>query len=369
MAPRVVHIHIGSSKTGTTFVQQVLWSNKVKLAENGVLLPGKSRRQVGDAARSLNRWDPSSGDPLPKEWRALTAEIMATKHPSVMVSQEFLCWLDPSRIQQVLSSLPEIQVKVVLSTRDLARLIPAQWQSSMRQGNTWTLTKYSHAVAGLSKRGEHHPAFVHFWTRQDYGSILTRWVEALGVENVTVVTLPPSGADPDDLWRRFCSATDLEPDTYPTAGVRNTSLGAASAEVLRRVNSTPIVRDMPNRDYAKEINSRLTRHVLDPLRKSEPGLTLPDEQRDWVAGRAEQVIAAVSATGVEVKGSLDDLRPRPVTEPYLAPETLPAEDLLASAVAGLAGLAAEHVEESATEGEDHGHRRDRKQRRRTGRRK
>ena len=28
MAAKVVHAHIGSSKTGTTFIQQALWANK-----------------------------------------------------------------------------------------------------------------------------------------------------------------------------------------------------------------------------------------------------------------------------------------------------------------------------------------------------
>ncbi|MEO8105811.1 MAG: hypothetical protein ABI720_00700 [Actinomycetes bacterium] len=348
MAPRVVHVHIGSSKTGTTFVQQILWSNKAKLAANGVLLPGKNRRQVGDAARALNKSSSTSVASLPDAWHALASEVLSTEHRSAVVSQEFLCWLTPSLIQQVLSSLAGVQVKVVLTTRDLARLIPAQWQTAMRQGNTWTLTEYSHAVAGLSKRQTEHPAFKHFWVRQDYGEILTKWVDAVGADNVTVVTLPASSADPDELWRRFCSATDLDPDAYATAGVRNTSLGAISAEVLRRVNDTDVVRQMPHRDYAKEINGRLTRHVLDPLRKGEPGLTLPDEQRAWVASRAEQVIAAIQATGVQIEGTLDDLRPRAVTEPYVAPELLPVEDLLATAIAGLAGLAAEYVKEAAS---------------------
>src|ERR1700754_1132007 len=36
----VVYLHIGAPKSGTTFIQNVLWRNKEVLAEQGVVLPG-----------------------------------------------------------------------------------------------------------------------------------------------------------------------------------------------------------------------------------------------------------------------------------------------------------------------------------------
>src|SRR5262249_27545191 len=35
-----VYLHIGEPKTGTTFIQQVMWSNRAELAAQGVVLPG-----------------------------------------------------------------------------------------------------------------------------------------------------------------------------------------------------------------------------------------------------------------------------------------------------------------------------------------
>ena len=40
MAERVF-LHIGGPKCGTTYLQTVLWSNKPRLAEAGVLRPGR----------------------------------------------------------------------------------------------------------------------------------------------------------------------------------------------------------------------------------------------------------------------------------------------------------------------------------------
>jgi hypothetical protein len=264
-----------------------------------------------------------------------------------MLSQEFLCWLDRQQIEAFRDPLVDRQIKVVLTTRDVARLVPAQWQSALRQGKTWTLSEYSHAVAGLSGRGERHPAYQHFWKRQDYGGILRRWADAVGKDNVTVVTLPPSGSDPDELWRRFCAATELDPDRYPTKGVRNSSLGAASAEVLRRLNATELIESLSHQDYASEVNGRLARHVLDPRRAEEPGLTLPTEQRDWVSTKADEIIDEIETVGVKVIGSLDDLRPTPISKPYQAPEELSDDVLLAAAMDALSGYAVEHGDRRA----------------------
>ena len=342
MANGVVYAHIGSSKTGTTFIQQVLASNQQRLLADNVLIPGKSRRVRGKAARGLNHW--AAGGPTPGAWLAMAKEIEQHRHQTAIISQEFLCWLDDSQIEQFLTPLGDRTVHVILTTRDLARLIPAQWQSSMRQANSWTLTEYSHAVADLSGRGDKDPARKHFWRRHDYGTILRRWVAAVGSANVTVVTLPPSGAEPDELWRRFCTATRLIPERYETRGVRNTSLGASSAEILRRLNATKTIRSMSGKHYVTEVNTRLTRLVMDPRRPQEPSLTLPTEQRDWVSGRAEEIIAEIEETGVRIIGSLDDLRPLPISKPYQAPETISDDDLLAASMDALAGYAASYAD-------------------------
>jgi len=340
VAAGVVYAHIGASDDRATHIQQVLWSNRERLDGDHILLPGQRRRQQGDAARALNRW--SGGDPVPDAWLKIADEIMTSRHRVSMLSQELLCCLDGQQIDAFKSPLGERQVKVVLTTQDVARLIPEQWQSALRQGKAWTLTEYSHAVAGLAGRGARHPAYQHFWKREDHGGIVRRWVQAVGAGNVTVVTAPPSDPDLEGLWRRFCSATELDPDRYPTKRVRSTSLGAASAEVLRRLNATEVIEALPHQDYANEVDGRLARHVLDARRAEEPELTLPTEQRDWAGEKAEEIIAEIKALGVTVIGSLDDLRPTSITQQYQAPEVLPDDVLLAAAMDALGAFAVEH---------------------------
>ena len=287
MAPAAVHLHIGSPKTGTTFVQNMLWANREPLEADGVLLPGHYRYARVQAVRDLLAWDPAEDPEVPRSWRRLTAEVNRWEGTAAIISQEFLCWASPEQIAEVVASFPKSQVHVVLTVRDLARLVPAQWQTAMRQRNAWTLDEYADAVAGASTAKRATAAARHFWKRQDYGPILTRWVDAVGLANVSVVTVPPSGGDPNELWLRFCRACGLNAEHTEPGEVSHESLGAASAEVMRRLNERPAVAELPMDLYQKSVNGALSRRVLGRRRGAEPGLVLPEAHREWAEREAQ----------------------------------------------------------------------------------
>ena len=342
MAPAVVYLHVGSPKTGTTFIQSALWTNRLALKDDGVLLPGKARFARVYAAADMMKWHPEDGD-LPETWQRMAALVSRWSGRSALISQEFLYRADADQIAAMISSLGGGRVEVVLTVRDIARLVPAQWQTSVRQGSTWTLSDYADAVAGVAEGEDAENASRHFWERQDYSPILTRFVEALGLEQVRVVTVPPSGGDPAELWRRFCQACDLDANAMTPGGVSHESLGAESAEIMRRVNALAPIQSMPRRAYKKSVNGALSRKALAPRRSEETSLVLPDQHREWADAEASRLIADIEAVGVEVIGNLDDLRPRPSSKRYVAPDQISSDALLSAALDGLAGLAIEHA--------------------------
>ncbi len=343
MAPATVYLHIGSPKTGTTYIQDVLWANREALEADGVLLPGSYRYARVQAARDLLKWE-AGDEELPQTWRKLAGEVNRWPGRSAIISQEFLCWASADQIEAIVQSFPKSRVEIVLTTRDLARLLPAQWQTAMRQRNTWTLDEYADSVAGFGDGKQAKMAPRRFWRRQDYGPILQRWVDAVGLTQVRVVTLPPSGGDPAELWNRFCRACHIDRETTEPGGASHESLGAVSAELMRRLNAHPTIDEMPMRTYHQSVNGALTRRVLGKRRSLEPGLALPDGHFAWAERESARVIADIKALDVEVIGDLEDLRPLPAKNPPVAPEKLPTEDLLAAALDGLAGLAAEHAD-------------------------
>ncbi len=339
MAPAVIHLHIGSPKTGTTYLQDSLWDNVDALASAGVLLPGNSRTVVSRWVGDLLQWKPEDGA-LPRTWRRLVEEINAWPGGSVVLSHEHVHRATGPQWDAIVDSFPHSRLEIVLTARDLARSVPAQWQSSVRQRYSWTLGEYAASVAAEGARESVVNPARHFWRRQDTAAILRRFVERLSLEQVRIVTVPPSGADPDELWRRFSRACDLAAVETEPGTVAHESLGAASAEVLRRLNASPAVAELSVADYKRSVNHALSRHTLSPRRGEEPGLTLPPECFAWAGGAAAAMIAEVTELGVEVLGDLDDLRPRPSSKAFVSPEELPAEQLLEAAMAGLGGMSA-----------------------------
>jgi hypothetical protein len=344
MPPAVAHLHLGSPKTGTTYLQDTLWANREALAEAGILLPGGSRTDVSNVVGDVLRWTPADG-PLPAAWSRLCDEVRAWTGHAVVISHEHVHKSDRDQWAALVDSLGVERVQVVLTARDLARSVPAQWQSSVRQRHSWTLGEYADAVAAMDpehQSGPFGPAR-HFWRRQNTASILRRFVRRLSLEQVRLVTVPPSGGDPDELWRRFCRACDIDVSLTRPGEVSHESLGAASAEVMRRLNVVPAVVELPDQEYKRTVNHALSRQALSLRRAEEPALVLPERHAEWAERGARRMVERIVATGVEVVGDLDDLVPRPPSRPYVDPEALPESDLLEAALAGITGLALAHV--------------------------
>ena len=61
--PRVF-LHIGEPKTGTTFLQQVMWRNRSELAAQGVVLPGHHPQDHFRASQDLRGIEKLPSGPL-----------------------------------------------------------------------------------------------------------------------------------------------------------------------------------------------------------------------------------------------------------------------------------------------------------------
>jgi hypothetical protein len=69
-------------KTGTSFLQHGLWSNRARLAARGVVLPGYSYGGHARASQDLRevRWQPGDpADPWIGEWYILTGQALRAR--------------------------------------------------------------------------------------------------------------------------------------------------------------------------------------------------------------------------------------------------------------------------------------------------
>ena len=332
--PRV-YFHIGAPKTGTTYLQRVLHENRPALRRAGLLYPGTQHAHFW-ASQDLRekKFRGHVDAHVRGSWDRLVKEIKGWPGRSVIDHESFAA-ANREAIDRALSDLDFAEVHLVFTARDLARQLPAAWQERIKNGST---AGYAEFLASVRAEGaDREMAAKHFWAMQGVPTVLARWSRNIPPEHVHVVTVPPAGAEPGLLWRRFAGLLELDPDAFDSsARGANTSLGAAEAAVLRRFNMSIAELDVPWPAYAEVFKQRLAPALAE--RAGDP-IELPEEYFDWAVERSEHIAAELSAAGYSVVGDLAEIVP--TTRPIgVNPDDVPADARAEAALAGMVSMVA-----------------------------
>ena len=234
-----VYVHIGLPKTGTTFLQSAMWDGRDALAKAGCLVPGERKPSAWWAASDLLGRRPrgSQGRRIPGAWDALSAQIRDWKGDRAVFSEELLSIANRRQIRKLVEDLGDAEVHVVVTVRDLARVLPSLWQQEIRKGRTWTWPEFLSSVRDPQSGSV--TAAAAFWMRFDLEKILGAWAAEVAPERIHVVVLPAHGAPSSTLLDRFAGAIGVDRSLLESAaptGRSNPALGADEVEVLRRLN-------------------------------------------------------------------------------------------------------------------------------------
>jgi len=318
MTRRVV-LHIGAMKTGTTYVQQVLFEHRDVLHERGVLVPGRRWSDQVHAVQDLLDMpddDPAvtgrrGGSGLAGSWDGLVSEVVASEDEVAVVSMEFLSFATLPYAERAVAAFGDAEVRVVLTVRDAAAVAPAQWQTAVVSGGTddWPtfqrgVRRATGVVGKVLNRLQHDEARETFLRAQLVPRILETWAGAAGVGALRVVTMPPPGSPRGLLWERFCRAAGIDGRNCERADRANESLGYASTELLRRVN---LALDLSSQtEHNKTVKDHLAQRAL-ASRSGEERARLDPDTAAAAMGFNEVTRAAVATAGLEVVGDLGDL--------------------------------------------------------------
>jgi hypothetical protein len=334
--PRI-YLHVGEPKTGTTFLQDVLWANRDWLSARGITLPGYTRWDHLRASRDVRqaRREPSDpADPWIGEWDVLAGQAQQAGSAAV-ISEEILAACTPAQASRAVRALASAEVHIVMTVRDFASVLPAEWQENVKCRGTVPWEDWLKAVVEAEPAARRR-AQSWFWTMHGTLANLDMWSQHIPADQVHVVTVPRPGSA-DLLWVRFASVLGIDPDGADVNLARsNSSLGLAEAEFLRRLNAS-LPADVPDWFYKRHIKQAVDLGAL-RARQGQPRLILPPDLQTWAAAQAEILIAGLQDSKYHIVGDLDELRPLPATGPYAAPEASPADELLTAAVLGTAAL-------------------------------
>ncbi|MGI8521709.1 MAG: hypothetical protein ACR2K3_00130 [Nocardioides sp.] len=307
-----VFLHLGLPKTGTSYLQTIVWPARDRLAADGIVLPGRERRDHLWASRVVR------GEKLGKapkahrtSWKRLRAEL-ASSPGTGLLSHEFFAAASARQAAGVIEQLAPAEVHLVVTAREPLGLFTASWQESLKNKSTTPMADYSRSVS-------HNPRVIWNWRALDLRLVLRRWATEVPPEHVHVLPLDPMSPRAA-LWHTFADLIGVgDPAAYPLEeSFPNVSMGVAEAETLRRVNA-----------HLGGFGSALDRGVWVRTFLADERLVPRGGERFWpepeqiqeCRRRGRKAVRYVERQGYDVRGDLQRL---------LVPEDLPTRRVPAS---------------------------------------
>jgi hypothetical protein len=333
-----VFLHIGEPKTGTTFLQQVMWRNRPALAAQGVVLPGHHPQDHFRASQDLREIQKLPSDPAGAwtgEWDILASQAKQAPRVAV-ISHELFSAADADQAARAVRSLEPAEVHLVLTVRDMASLLPAEWQETVKHRNSRPWPDWLSDVIDIESVSPDRRQW-WFWRVHDTLAILDLWSAHISPERTHVITMPPRGSAPGLLWERFAGLLGVDPASVDVTRARaNSSLGLPEIEFLRRLNCD-LPDELPDWFYMWSVKEGLAHKAL-AARPVGERLTLPAERIGWAKDHGELLTAGLRASAYDVVGDLGDLLPSDGGEPGTGSAGQPAEPVLDVAVAATAAM-------------------------------
>jgi hypothetical protein len=330
-------LHIGVHKTGTTAIQAALADARDDLLAHRVRYPGKLQAQHRAALALLGRpwgWNSRGGSVMDR--RHFDALIRrATSHDGrVVISSEFFCEAPEEQAIETINALGgSDKVTVVVTLRNLGKLLPSSWQQYLKYGLTTEYETWLENVFASPGTSTMSPTF---WRRHDHGAVVTRWSQAVGADKVNVLVL--EDVDRSAQFHAFAQMLGV-PETILTTRMdltSNRSMTAAEAELLVRLNKR-VKKQMQWTDYVQLVRRGVALRMVEGREPnpSEPRLHTPEWALDAAAKQGAACVATIKELGVNVFGNLDSLATRvPDTgEGGAAPATVPIDAAVEAIVA------------------------------------
>ena len=326
---RRAFLHVGTAKSGTSYLQDLWWRHRDELRSRDLLLPGRGRRDHFTAAalvKGMSTVVEDLGDRDRGVWDRLVEEARDW-HGDVLISNEHFADSPADAAAAALADLGSAaeEVHVVVTARDLGRVLPSAWQQRVKMGARMPYRKFLGSVR--REDGDRK-----FWRYQDVPAILRVWTAGLPGDRVHVVVVPGPGAPRDELWVRTSSVLGLDVTGLDTEAQRpNDSLGVVEAELLRRVNDT-VPREHRTAAYSRHLKGSFVPRALVGSAPRD-SFAIPDNHVSWIEESAAAVVATLRASPYDVVGELDDLLPALAADGRTPDQVSDAELLSVAAVA------------------------------------
>ncbi len=329
---RRVFLHVGTMKSGTSYLRSLWWRHRDELLERGLLLPGAGKGTHFFAAALVSGRDDAVERMGPQERSAWDQVLRgcAAAPDDALVAQDQFSGASPAQAAGALADLGGVaeEVHVLLTARDLGRQLPSAWQQAVKEGGTDTLEEFWRRADAEGPDG-------YFWTHQDVPAILDRWSTGLPGDRVHLVVQPRGAVPRSWLWEQVCALTGVDVDGLDAEAERsNESLGVVETEVRRRLQQA-LPADRRDLGTVRFLKGQFTRRVLASVGPGVRPTTTPAMHR-WAVEHATRMSEEVARRSWHVVGDPADLVPGADPPPGRSPDDVEEREVAEVAVRALA---------------------------------
>ncbi|NKX44077.1 hypothetical protein [Roseicyclus persicicus] len=190
---RVIQIHAGIHKTGSTALQHRLARLAPDLAGHGIALPGFGPRGQGHHALSAFQHEPEA---CARAWARVARSLRATDAPRVLLSSEHFISAEPEALKAALDGLGPHEVRLHFYVRPHVGLFTSLYLQRIKAGVVRTgPVEVAHGYAS-------RPEF-------DYVPAIERYIDVFGPEAVRVREFDPARFEGGSLMADAWAFLDL----------------------------------------------------------------------------------------------------------------------------------------------------------------
>jgi hypothetical protein len=304
-----VYLHVGFHKTGTTAIQESLFSHSDQLRILGINYATKKGKANHREAWALSErywgWKKRGGEQTSiVEWQKRVKDLKSQKIDSV-VSSEFFSEINDDQLNLMANDLKDFDVEVIFTIRPLAKLLGSSYQQYLKYGIKASYEEWLEDIFHNSEKPKFTPTF---WKRHRHEEVISRWANAFGNQKIHLVVVDES--EPDLLYDSFNKILKLPAGTLKEVkGLgSNRSLNYPEISLLLAINKA-FPKDRTWSDYEVFIREGSIRHLTNQIQLGGLGTKLltPQWAVDEVAILSSDSIAKISDLGIIIYGDLDKL--------------------------------------------------------------
>jgi hypothetical protein len=304
-----VYLHVGFHKTGTTAIQESLFSHSDQLTNLGIDYATNNRKANHRDAWALSErywgWKKRGGKKTSiVQWEKRVKYLKSQKINSVM-SSEFFSELDDTQLNRIAADLKDYDVEVIFTIRPLAKLLGSSYQQYLKYGIKASYEEWLKDIFLNFEKPKFSPTF---WKRHRHEAVIARWAKAFGNQKIHLVVVDES--DPDLLYDAFNKILKLPAGTLKEVKGRgsNRSLNYPEMALLLAINKA-FPKDRDWSDYEIFIREGSIRNLTNQVQLAELGTKLLTPQ--WAIDEAAELssisITKITDLKIKIYGDLSKL--------------------------------------------------------------